>query len=156
MAGMRTGHRPWLLVAVCCAAAILAAGSVAHTHSDAIGPAQLIGTWRGTSLCTDRVAAPACNDETVVYEFTAGSKAGAVHWAADKVVKGERQTMGEFDVEYDKTEGCWKSEFTSPRVKTVWCLVVDGERLSGTGRVLPGNEMIRKMDLRKDKPASAK
>jgi hypothetical protein len=73
-----------------------------------VGPAQLIGVWRGTSICTDRVAAPACHDETVVYEFT------------------------------------------SPRVKSVWRLSVDGARLSGTARLLPGNKTIRKLDLRKE------
>jgi hypothetical protein len=139
-----------------CLAAVLAAAALAHAQSDSATPAQLIGTWRGTSLCTDRVAAPACKDETVVYEFTAGSKAGMVHWVADKVVDGERLTMGELDAEYDKTEGCWKSEFSAPRVKTVWCLVVDGDRLSGTGRLLPGKEMIRKMELRRDKPTPSK
>jgi hypothetical protein len=137
-------------------AAVLAAGSLAYAQADAVTPAQLIGTWRGTSLCTDRVAAPACKDETVVYEFTAGSKAGTVHWLADKVVNGERLTMGELDAEYDRTDGCWKSEFSAPRVKTAWCLIVDGDRLSGTGRLLPGKETIRKMDLRRDKPAPSK
>src|SRR3954469_10254751 len=80
-------------------------------------PSQLIGVWRGTSTCTDRVAAPACHDETVVYEFTAGRARGSVRWAADKVVNGQRQRMGELDLSYDKTEACWKAEFSSPRVK---------------------------------------
>jgi hypothetical protein len=57
-----------------------------------IGAPQLIGTWRGTSTCSDRVAAPACNDDAVVYEFSAGPQPGTVTWKADKVVNGERQT----------------------------------------------------------------
>jgi len=88
-------------------------------QSSAPSPTQLLGTWRGTSTCTDRVAAPACNDEVVVYEFTKGVKPGTVHWAADKVVNGKREPMGEMDVAYDKTEECWKAEFSSPRVKSV-------------------------------------
>jgi hypothetical protein len=68
-------------------------------------PAALIGTWRGTSLCTDRVAAPACHDETVVYELKAGARPGVVRWAADKVVDGQRQPMGgERELEYDQAE----------------------------------------------------
>jgi hypothetical protein len=113
------------------------------------GPDQLIGVWRGTSICTDRVAAPACNDETVVYEFSAGAKPGTVHWAADKVVDGKRQPMGEFDLAYDTAEACWKAEFNSPRVKIVWRLSVDGTHLTGTGRQLPGNETVRKIDAKK-------
>lgn len=110
---------------------------------------ELLGTWRGTSVCTDRVAAPACQDETVVYEFTRGAKDGAVHWAADKIVNGKRQPMGEMDLTYDRSESCWKVEFSSPRLKTVWRLSVAGSHLTGTGRLLPGNETIRKLDLRK-------
>jgi hypothetical protein len=123
------------------------------THADEppdSDPAHLIGTWRGTSLCTDRVAAPACNDETVVYEFTAGVQAGTVHWVADKVVNGARQTMGEMELSFDKSEGCWKAEFSSPRSKSVWRLVVKGDHLSGTGRLLPGGQTVRKMELTRD------
>ena len=29
----------------------------------------LLGTWRGTSTCVDHIAAPACQDEVIVYEF---------------------------------------------------------------------------------------
>jgi len=65
-------------------------------------PAQLFGTWRGTSVCADRVAAPACQDEVVVYEFTAGPKPGIVRWAADKVVDGKRVPMGELELSFDK------------------------------------------------------
>jgi hypothetical protein len=110
-------------------------------------PVHLMGTWRGTSLCTDREAAPACNDETVVYEFTPGVLAGTVHWVADKVVNGARQTMGEMELSFDTSEGCWKAEFSSPRAKTVWRLTVKGDQLSGTGRLMPGGQTIRRMEL---------
>ena len=112
-------------------------------------PAQVIGLWRGTSTCTDREAAPACNDEEVVYEFTSGPKPGQVHWIADKIVNGKRQPMGELDMEFDKAEACWKVEFTSPRTKIVWRLTVDGTHMTGTARQIPGNATVRKVDLRK-------
>ena len=150
MASMAGRHVPRLLGALGCAAVMAAMGSAAYTQSEGIGPTQLIGTWRGTSLCTDRIAAPACHDETVVYEFTAGPKAGTVHWAAYKVVNGQREPMGEFDLAYDKAEGCWKAEFGSPRVRLVWRLVVDGAQLSGTARQLPDNQTVRKVSLRKE------
>ena len=113
------------------------------------GPSQLLGTWRGTSTCTDRVAAPACNDEVVVYEFTNGVKPGTVHWAADKVVNGKREPMGEMELAYDEREKCWKAEFSSPRVTGVWRLSVDGNSMTGSARLLPGNETVRKIDARK-------
>ena len=150
MASMAGRHVPRLLGALGCAAVMAAMGSAAYAQSEEMGPTQLIGTWRGTSLCTDRIAAPACHDETVVYEFTAGPKAGTVHWTADKVVNGQREPMGEFDLAYDKAEGCWKAEFSSPRVRIVWRLVVDGAQLSGTARLSPDNQTIRKVSLRKE------
>lgn len=114
-------------------------------------PAQLMGTWRGTSTCTDRVAAPACRDETVVYEFTAGSRGGSVRWKADKIVAGKREPMGELELAYDAGEACWKAEFSSPAVKTVWRLVVNGDRLTGSGRLLPGNQVIRRIEVRRER-----
>jgi hypothetical protein len=95
------------------------------------------------------VAAPACHDEAVVYEFTTGAQAGTVHWKADKLVDGQRATMGEMDLAYDAGEACWKAEFSSPRLHSVWCLVVDGVHMTGTGHLLPGKQIIRKIDVRK-------
>ena len=138
---------PWLAI-VWGAVLVAAPAAVAQDSKDA-DPAQLIGVWRGTSICTDRVAAPACNDETVVYEFTAGQKPSTVHWTADKVVNGQRERMGEFDLQYDAAERIWKAQFSSPRVTSVWRLSVKGTHLTGSGRLLPGNEMIRKIDARK-------
>jgi hypothetical protein len=86
----------------------------------------------------------------VVYEFTAGAKSGTVHWNADKVIDGKRQPMGEMDVAYDTDDKCWKAEFSSSRTHIVWCLVVDGDHLTGTGRQLPGKETIRKIDARRN------
>ena len=130
----------WLLVLT-----LMAVAPQAQTP----GPSQLLGTWRGTSTCTDRVAAPACNDEVVVYEFSNGAKPGTVHWTADKVVNGQREPMGEMDLAYDESEKCWKAEFSSPRVKSVWRLSVDGNRMTGSARLLPGNETIRRIDAKK-------
>ena len=130
-------------------ARLLAALFVVIAPMPAQDPAQVIGLWRGTSTCTDRVAAPACQDEQVVYEFSAGPKPGTVHWVADKIVNGRRVPMGELDMEYDKAEACWKVEFASPRTKVVWRLTVDGKQLTGTARLLPGNETVRKVDLRR-------
>jgi len=125
---------------------VLAGLLLAQTHK----PAELFGTWRGTSICADRVAAPACADEQVIYEFTAGSKAGTVHWKADKLVNGRRESMGDLELAYDEREKCWAVEFRSPRVSSVWCVTASGNRLTGTAWLLPGKEIIRRVDVRKD------
>jgi hypothetical protein len=139
----RAGRTIGFLVAAGC---VLGASAAPSNHD----PSELIGTWRGTSTCADRVAAPACRDEVVIYDFTAGAKPGTVQWKADKVVEGQRQPMGEFDLAYDSGNACWAAEFSSPRVRIAWCLVVDGDRLTGTGRLLPGKQTVRKIDVRKE------
>ena len=131
---------------------LLAAGYVlgappAPTNHD---PSEIFGTWRGTSTCSDRGAAPGCHDEVVVYDFTAGEKPGTVLWKADKIVDEKRLPMGEFELAYDTGGSCWKGEFQSPRVHSVWCLAVDGAHMTGTGRLLPGKQTIRRIDVRKD------
>ena len=113
-------------------------------------PASLLGTWHGTSTCTDRVAAPSCADEVVVYDFKPGPKPGVIRWLADKIVDGKRVPMGELEMAWDKADGCWKAEFSSPRVKSVWKLSIDGTHLTGTGQLLPGGETIRRIDAKKE------
>ena len=113
-------------------------------------PSELIGTWSGTSVCTDGVAAPACKDETVVYDFTAGATVDTVHWKADKIVEGKRLPMGEFDLLYSDRDACWRAEFTNPRVHMVWCVTVDGAALNGTATLLPGEQVVRKIQARRN------
>jgi len=113
-------------------------------------PHVLLGTWRGTSVCTDRVAAPACNDEDVIYELKPGATPDGVHWIADKIVKGVREPMGELDLAFDAVEACWKGAYTGPRVTVVWRLSVDGTTMTGSARLMPGNQTVRKVNLRKD------
>jgi hypothetical protein len=140
--------RAGVTLAMVLACTVLPPSSLAAT--DAPRPAPPLGVWRGTSTCTDPVAAPACHDEIVVYEFTTGAQPGTVHWKADKIVDGQRAPMGEMDLAYDAGEACWKAEFKSPPAHTVWCLAADGSHMTGTGRLLPGKQTIRNIDVRKD------
>src|SRR5262245_49654042 len=145
--------RARLLIAITIGSALLvlsAHAAAAQPNADRSVVAQLIGVWRGTSTCTDRVAAPACRDEDVVYELTAGPRPDTVHWVADKIVNGQRERMGEFDVTYDNAEACWKVQVSSPRVTIVWRLFVKDRSMSGTARLLPSNETVREIALRKE------
>lgn len=86
----------------------------------------------------------------MVYELTAGDKPSTVHWKAEKVVNGRNELMGELDLEYEASEACWKAEFSSPQVRVAWCLAVDVKHLTGTGRLLPGKQIVRRVDAVKD------
>ena len=132
------------------ACAALALASLSSGAPPDHAPAELLGLWRGTSQCTDRVAAPACNDEEVVYTFTAGATPGAVRWKADKIVDGRREPMGDaLDTTWDPNDVCWKAEFTNTRVHVVWCFTVRAGELAGTARLLPGKETVRRVDARR-------
>ncbi len=108
---------------------------------------KFLGTWHGTSTCVNREAAPSCNDETVVYEVRRSDKPQTVVLAADKIVDGKRLPMGDLEFVYSKAEGCWRSELSTPRVQGVWCLVVDGNSLTGGLRHLPSKTQVRKVEL---------
>ena len=130
-----------------CVLFVLSAAAVPAAQRHTVD--ELRGTWRGTSTCTDRVAAPACQDETVVYEIRNGDKDGTAILAADKIVKGERVPMGELTFVYDAALGCWRSDFESPRMKSRWCFTVEGDTLNGTARLLPGNELVRRVAVKR-------
>src|SRR5262245_43065925 len=98
-------------------------------------PQELLGVWRGSSICTDRVALPACTDEDAIYEFVRGSKNGTVRWLAGKMVGGQRALMGESDIAFDAAEQAWKAALGA-RIKTVWRLTVDGAHMKGPARLL--------------------
>jgi hypothetical protein len=73
-----------------------------------------------------------------------------VHWKADKVVAGNRVPMGEFDLAYDRNDSCWRAEFTSPAVHMIWRVIVEGTELKGTASLLPGKQVVRKIEARKE------
>ena len=121
------------------------------TAADEGAQRKIVGTWTGTSTCVDRKAAPACNDEQVVYEITAvAGSTDRVSVQADKIVNGERGTMGIMEYRLG-ADGSWTSEFEGPRSRSGWRLVVDGDKMTGTGTLLPSNAVVRRMELERKK-----
>lgn len=125
-------------------------GASANPGAETTGLDSFLGTWRGTSACTDLVEAPACRDEVVVYEVRPSDKAGVAKLASDKIVDGQRVPMAELEFSYDKGEACWRAEFETPRVHAVWCLAVEGKQMTGTLRLLPTASVVRRVRLRRD------
>jgi len=128
----------------------LAATSSAMEAQDAKA---MLGVWRGTSLCANREVTPACKDEEVVYEFreTSPPAAGKLTMAADKIVNGERQPMGELDFVWDPKAGAWVCEIHS-RYHGLWSFAPpkDGE-LAGTLVLLPEKTVVRKAAAKRAK-----
>ncbi len=112
----------------------------------------IVGTWRGTSACVNREAAPACSDEQVVYDITAvAGKENTVAVKADKIIDGKRLPMGVLDFTRNPTDGQWSTEFGSPRLHARWSLSTRGNTMTGTMVLLPSNVVVRKIDLQKAK-----
>jgi hypothetical protein len=122
--------------------AILTAGAAL---AGAEGP-DLVGTWRGDSLCAAG-AASACNDEHVVYYIKhASGKSDTVIIQADKIVNGKAVTMGTGEWHYDRAAGTleWKMP------QRVWLLKITGSRIEGTLKGTDGT-VLRNMTLAKDR-----
>jgi hypothetical protein len=121
-----------------------------HLAGAVVARDALIGTWRGTSLCTNREAAPACADEQVIYDISATpGKADEITVKADKIVDGRREPMGEQTFRPDATSGRWVTEIQTPRVHALWYLSLANGVLSGGMTLLPSTTQVRKIELRR-------
>jgi len=106
----------------------------------------IAGDWAGTSICTDLKAAPACHDEVVIYHITPKDK--NFHVVADKIVDGKPEYMGEFDMTLEGSH--LKHEMVNRRgERALWDFEVKGDRIEGTLKLLPGGEIIRKIEAKK-------
>ncbi len=107
----------------------------------------IVGNWRGTSICVDKKHFPACKDEKVIYDVQ--SKNGTrdtVTLRADKVVNGVREFMGEFDF-FHAADSSWIAEFQNQRVHIHIVLRIAGNRMSGTLGDVPSGRTVRKIEL---------
>ena len=114
---------------------------------------EILGDWFGESKCTGNN--PSCHDEIVVYHFTrTKSDAAKIHLAADKVINGKPELMGEFDFVYDAEKKTLTTDFKIPRTggKGVWLFNVNGDKIDGTLTVFPENEIGRRVKVERKKP----
>ena len=116
------------------------AASAQITNSD------VVGVWKGTSLCT--VKPSPCHDETVVYHFTApAEKKGRLKLSADKIVNGKEEWMGDLDCDVHAE----KSTITCDiKGRPVWQFAVEGDAMSGT-LVLEDGTLYRKIEVKRQK-----
>lgn len=115
---------------------------------------QLFGDWSGESKCVG--TNPYCHDEVVVYHISRSKDdPKKITIAADKIVDGKPDFMGNFECDYDAAKQTLTSEFTIPRTggKGVWLFKIDGDKMDGTLTVFPENEVGRKVKVTKNKPA---
>lgn len=135
-----------------CCAFLLASARPADAAAQAATQSSVLGTWQGTSLCTDKVAFPACHDEEVIYVVRpAPQSPDSVILRADKVVNGSREFMGELGFGRGPG-GAWSSALETPRYHGRWTLRVEGTRMAGTLVDVPSGRQIRAVSLRRSSP----
>jgi len=128
-----------VLAATCCAVTVFAASSAPPVK-------QILGEWRGTSLCADKQKFPGCHDEVVIYTVIPSSThTGAVTVTAEKIVNGVRDTMGVSDFTYDAAHRTWNSELQTERYHLLWSFSIRDTVLSGTLLDLPSKAISRKV-----------
>ena len=109
--------------------------------------ADIIGSWRGTSLCADKEHFPACKDEQVIYDARAkGTSRDTVTLRADKIVNGAREFMAEFDF-HCVADSSWVADFQNGRVSIQITLRVRGTHIVGTLTDVPTGRRVRDIAL---------
>jgi hypothetical protein len=108
---------------------------------------EIVGSWRGTSLCVDKEHYPACKDEQVIYDAVRkASSRDTVNLRADKVVNGVREFMGEF--EFSRApDSSWIAKYENPRVRLRIVLTISAEHMSGFMLDEISGRRVRKMAL---------
>ena len=110
------------------------------------------GDWTGESKCQG--SNTFCHDETVLYHFTRIKDENAkMHLAADKLVAGKWELMGEFDLAIDAAKSTLTTEFPIPRTggKGVITFTVAEDKMDGVMMIYPENEVGRKIHVERRK-----
>jgi hypothetical protein len=114
----------------------------------------VVGEWTGDSTC--RGSNKSCHDETVLYHFSAiKGDAGKVHLAADKLVGGKWELMGEMDLKIDRYHRTLSTEFPIPRTggKGILIFYFKGDKMDGDMMIYPENELGREIHVTRKKDA---
>ncbi len=109
--------------------------------------AGLVGSWRGTSLCADKVHWPACHDEQVIYDVRPSpTSRDSVLLRADKIVNGVRDFMGEMTFG-PAADSSWIAEYKAGQTNVRVVLRISGTHLRGTLVDMPSGRTIRNLAL---------
>jgi hypothetical protein len=107
---------------------------------------KLIGDWSGESICVGNN--PSCHDEKVIYHISRSSAgAGRVTLAADKIVDGKPEPMGELEFTYDSRHETLTGEFQNARYHGLWEYAVKGNIMEGTLSLLPDKTIVRRIKV---------
>lgn len=112
---------------------------------------EILGTWRGTSICVKEAWNSACNDEQVIYYVTrVPNQPDSVALDAQKSVGGKPVPMGTLMLGYDAATKSWAGEWRNARYHLLWSYQVNDNALTGTLFMLPTRRVARHVSAKKD------
>jgi hypothetical protein len=108
----------------------------------------LTGKWTGKSICTS--ARPACHDEEALYRITPTDDQAVVSMSMAKVVDGKEVVMGVLPFHVDAKNHLLTAEFQQRDIRALWTFSWSGAHMTGTLKLLPKDDVIRNIDLKKE------
>ena len=110
----------------------------------------LAGDWSGQSICG--AGNPSCHDEYVVYHVSVDPlDASKVKIAADKIVDGKLEWMGDIWLKYDASKQTLTGDLQNTRFKGGWEFVVKGNFIEGTLSIInPDKTVARRIRVQKN------
>ena len=110
----------------------------------------LAGDWTGESICVGNN--PSCHDEKVVYHISVDTADSTkVKIAADKIVDGKPEFMGDIFLKYDAAKQTLTGDLQNSRYRGVWEFAVKGNTIEGSLTILPEKTIGRRIRVtRKD------
>lgn len=112
--------------------------------------AEILGLWKGTSVCEKFDGNEFCRDERVVYNFVdVPSQPATVRLKAARVVDGTVLPTYELYFTYRPDKRNWTSEFEQGKTRAVWAYVVTGDGLTGTATLLPAETIVRNVSAKR-------
>jgi hypothetical protein len=129
---------------------LIAGIETAVAAPEAAPKAEILGIWKGSSICAKVDINELCRDETVVYNFVdVPEQPATVELKAARIIDNSVKPMYTLFVTYRPDEGRWTSEFERPQVRGVWAYAVHGGEMTGTASVLPSRTVVRNVEAKR-------
>jgi hypothetical protein len=112
--------------------------------------AEILGLWKGHSICAKIKEAEFCHDEVVAYNFVdLPEQPTTVSLKAAKIWDGTLRPTYAIYFNYIPEEHRWTSGFSRGSTHGLWSYVIKGDELTGTLVLLPERTVVRNVTAKR-------